>query len=426
MLLGKKAHRRLLHEFGLKILKRIYLSGQRNFGNRGCEAIVRSTVLGLNKVFNNVEILIPSDDIVRDQKQWPEAVEYCVKFVDAYIPFHTRVWANIQRLPFKFLKQAGWPFPFPKQLVDQLKTVDAVLSVGGDNYSLNYRLPSLLSGIDQLAMALGKPVFIWGASVGPFEAEPHFVPKIREHLANMNNIFARESITFSYLTKNLGLKNVTMTADPAFALPKEPVDTAGFWPEKSANGVLGLNLSPLIESYKTNGQDLKAQTIQFIREVVVKGYQVILIPHVIPLNGSSKNNDATYMAAILSELDDIKNNVRIMPAHLNASQIKSVISQLRFFIGARTHATIAALSSGVPTVSISYSVKANGINKDLLGDMPVVLSTENLSASSLMTYLDFLEKNESLIKSKLEANLPEWLNKHQNALLKMKSAIENG
>lgn len=426
MLLGKKTHRRLLHKFGLKILKRIYLSGQRNFGNRGCEAIVRSTVLGLNKVFEKVEILIPSDDIVLDQKQWPEASQFGVKFVDVYFPLHTRPWANIQRLPFKFLKQLGWPFPFPKKLIDQLSKVDAVLSVGGDNYSLNYRIPSLLSGIDQLAMSLGKPVFIWGASVGPFEAEPDFVPKIREHLANMEIIFARESISYNYLTKDLGLENVTMTTDPAFALPKETFDTSSFWSEKSSNGVLGLNISPLIESYKKNGQDLKAETIQFIRDAVARGYQVLLIPHVIPLDGSSKNNDATYMATILNELHDLKDSIKIMPAHLNASQIKSVISKLRFFIGARTHATIAALSSGVPTVSISYSVKAKGINQDLLGDMPVVLSTDKVSALSLMTYLIFLEKNESLIKSKLESNLPEWMNKHQNALLKMKSAVENG
>jgi colanic acid/amylovoran biosynthesis protein len=55
------------------------------------------------------------------------------------------------------------------------------------------------------------------------------------------------------------------------------------------------------------------------------------------------------------------------PHQFNASQIKYVISNLRFFIGARTRATIAALSSGIPTVSIAYGVKAKGINKDLFG-----------------------------------------------------------
>ena len=37
------------------------------------------------------------------------------------------------------------------------------------------------------------------------------------------------------------------------------------------------------------------------------------------------------------------------------------------FIGARTHSTIAAYSSGVPTLVVGYSVKAKGIAKDLFG-----------------------------------------------------------
>lgn len=406
-------------------MKKFYLTGQRTFGNRGCEAIVRSTVLRLNQTFGDVEILVPSDDIERDQKQWPVSEQQGVRFVEAYLPIQTRLWAHLQRLPLKVLKTASWPFPIPKQLRDQIKSVDAVLSVGGDNYSLDYRLPSLLMGIDHLAMDLGKPVFIWGASVGPFEAEPHFVPTIREHLAKIAFIAARESITYDYLTETLGLKNVIQMADPAFTLAKEPVDTSAFWPQNGGDGIVGLNISPLIERYKKNGQDLRMETIQFIRDVVARGYGVLLVPHVIPLDGAVKNNDAIYMAGMLAELQDLGNAVTIMPAHFNASQIKQVISQLRFFIGARTHATIAALSNGVPTLSISYSVKAKGINKDLLGDMPVVLPTPELSAASLMAGLNYLISNEAQIQSELEDKLPEWLNRIEAAAGKIKATMEN-
>jgi len=406
-------------------MKKFYLTGHRTFGNRGCEAIVRSTVLMLNHVFRGVEILVPTDDIIRDQKQWPEASQYGVRFVEAYLPAHTRYWVHLQRLPFKILKKAGWPFCFPSKLRDEINSVDAVLSVGGDNYSLDYRLPSLLMGIDRLAMKLNKPVFIWGASVGPFEVEPDFVPVIRKHLADMSLIFARESITYNYLTKTLKLSNVTQMADPAFTLKKEYVDTASFWPQESKNGVVGLNVSPLIERYKKNGQDLRIETIQFIRNVVSKGYSVLLVPHVIPLDSSKKNNDAVYMDNILSEVKDLADSVTIMPAHFNASQIKQVVSQLRYFIGARTHATIAALSSGTPTLSIAYSVKAKGINKDLLGDMPVILPTPELTSVSLMTGLEYLINNEELIKSSLQERLPQWRERVDTAAKEMKLRLED-
>lgn len=48
-------------------------------------------------------------------------------------------------------------------------------------------------------------------------------------------------------------------------------------------------------------------------------------------------------------------------------ELKGIIAQCRFFIGARTHATIAAYSSGIPTLVVGYSVKARGIAKDLFG-----------------------------------------------------------
>lgn len=389
-------------------MKRFYLTGQRSFSNRGCEAIVRSTVMMLNKTFGQVEVLVPSDDITRDKKQWPDAAEHGVRFVDAYIPWQTRYWAHLQRLPCALIKSAGWPFAFPDALREQINSVDVVLSVGGDNYSLDYRLPSLLMGMDKLAVELGKPVCIWGASVGPFEKEPQFVPRVRKHLATMTLITVRESISYQYLTQTLGLNNVMQMADPAFTLTKEPVDTSPFWPQATDKGVIGFNISPLIERYKRNGQDLRAEAIQFIRDAVAKGFGVLLVPHVVPLDGAQSNNDASYMAGMLQELNALGEAVRIMPAQVNAAQIKHVISQLRYFIGARTHATIAALSSGVPTLSIAYSVKAKGINKDLLGEMPVVLPTPELTAESLMSGLNYLISNEQIIKAKLASNLPVW------------------
>ena len=405
-------------------MKHFYLSGQRTFGNRGCEAIVRSTVQLLKEQLGDIKVLVPSDDIERDSAQWPEAAEQGVEFVQAYMPLHTRYWVHFQRLPIPLLKRAGWPFPMPAWLKKQIASVDAVLAIGGDNYSLDYRLPSLIVGIDKLAMDMGKPVIIWGASVGPFEAVPSFVPVIREHLAGMSMIFVRENISYSYLTNILKLNNVVEMADPAFTLKKERVDVTPFWPKASENGVLGLNISPLIERYKKNGQNLRAETIQFIHDAVAEGFSVLLVPHVIPLDGAQENNDAVYMDNMLSELKSLGSSVTMMPSHFNASQIKQVISQLQYFIGARTHATIAALSSGIPTLSIAYSVKAKGINKDLLGDMPVILPTPDLTAMSLMAGLEYLRNNEEQIKLRLQEKLPLWRERVETAAKEIKLKVD--
>ncbi|MFN9971614.1 MAG: polysaccharide pyruvyl transferase family protein, partial [Phycisphaerae bacterium] len=60
-----------------------------------------------------------------------------------------------------------------------------------------------------------------------------------------------------------------------------------------------------------------------------------------------------------------KCTVRCLPDVLNARESKWAISQCSVFAGARTHSTIAGMSSATPTISMSYSMKARGINQDV-------------------------------------------------------------
>lgn len=400
------------------------LTGQQTFGNRGCEAIVRSTVGALRHKYPAANIFVPSGDIPRDSVQWPDHAAHGVEFVPAYQSLLTRPWVHAQRLPVPALKRAGWPFPFPAWQRELISRADAVLAVGGDNYSLDYRLPSPLIGIDGLAMDMGKPVYLWGASVGPFEREPAFVPAISRHLARMSRIFVRESVSYEYLTGALGLTNVELMVDPAFTLKPEPVDFSDFWPEEGGNGVVGLNVSPLIERYKRPGQSIQDEVVQFVRTLVSKkGFHVLLIPHVIPLDGSEKNNDAIYLAKIMESCRELHGKVRVAPSHLNAAQLKHIIGNVRFFIGARTHATIAALSSGVPTLSISYSVKARGINRDLFGHEDVVLPTSEISSERLLASLDALCHHEDTYRNTLQQVMPAYRKKVLNAVPVIKSMV---
>ena len=123
--------------------------------------------------------------------------------------------------------------------------------------------------------------------------------------------------------------------------------------------------------------------------------------------GQVKNNDADHMARILSDCDDLGSRITMIPRTFNASQIKAIISRLRFFIGARTHSTIAALSAGVPTISIAYSVKARGINRDIFGEEWMVIPTVRLSKESLLIALDQLVEREKELKVRLNIVVPD-------------------
>ena len=77
-----------------------------------------------------------------------------------------------------------------------------------------------------------------------------------------------------------------------------------------------------------------------------------------------------------------------------------MISKCRYFIGARTHAVIAAYSTGVPAIALGYSVKSKGIAEDLFGsDTHYVLHYSQLTSQNcLIKNWYWLTEHEDEIK----------------------------
>lgn len=374
-----------------------YLASQTNFGNRGCEALVRSTVELLRLAFGEVKVLVPSLDKARDSVQWPESAQAGVEFVDAPpMPRLLGKWSAACRR-FAWLKQlphlrAGIGAPF----VADMRRADAIISIGGDNYSLDYSLGGLYFnvGISEAAIRIGKPTVLWGASVGPFSSEPRAERQVVDHLRKLALVTVRESESLGYL-RSVGVSdNVLQVVDSAFVLQPQAVDTRAWWPAEVGDGVLGLNIGWLIDDLRRRtGQADGAvgDVAAFIRDVMQRTrLAVLLVPHVASLRGDLFNNDEAFNQQIIQKLGGPTPRLAEVPGGLNAAQLKHVISRCRFLIGGRTHATIAGFSSGVPTLSIAYSVKAKGINRDLFGDERYVLETPRLSRDTLWSGLELL------------------------------------
>ncbi len=90
----------------------------------------------------------------------------------------------------------------------------------------------------------------------------------------------------------------------------------------------------------------------------------------------------------------------------NAAETKWIISQMAFFAGARTHSTIAALSSGIPTLSFAYSIKARGINRDLFGHTNYCMDPEDLDAEAVASRVTSMLDESATIRSDLAGRIP--------------------
>ena len=232
-----------------------------------------------------------------------------------------------------------------------MKKGDICLSVGGDNYC--YPRTEVLAHYNRAIHAKGGRTVLWGCSV-----EPELIkdPAIARDLAMYDGITARETISYEAL-KAVN-PNTVLVSDPAFLLDRVDLPLPEGWVEGK---MIGVNASPLILQSGDGGLILNAYRalIEYILQNT--DCSVALVPHVV----LSDSDDREVLKMLLEEYRHT-GRILLIGDH-NCMELKGYIARCRFFIGARTHATIAAYSTCVPTLVAGYSVKSRGIARDIFG-----------------------------------------------------------
>ena len=120
-----------------------------------------------------------------------------------------------------------------------------------------------------------------------------------------------------------------------------------------------------------------------------------------------EGSEDVFLKKLISKLDRGTEYFKLIPDNLNAAETKWVISKMAVFAGARTHATIAAISSGIPTLSFAYSLKARGINDDIYGHAEYCLEPQQLRPDIVAEKIEVLFNRSDEIKEQIQAALPK-------------------
>ena len=368
-------------------------------GNHGCEAIVDSLIrmmpvdtfrLMTNSAAED-ERYLPAE--VRARTEILEERHIADHFADHVLYYARRAVTgdreSFLRYRYKPLTGAGAP--------------KLAVSIGGDNYCY----PSMVEDL-RLANSMfnrqGTATVLLGCSI-----EPSLLtgPELIEDLGRYRRILARESITYEALQRAMtaaygeeGRAKVVLCPDPAFTLPEDETDLPA---ALDPGSTVGINLSPMAGEYAASADTLYKSYVQLIRRILdTTRMKVALIPHV-----SWERSDDRIPLNRLYELFRGTGRV-ILIEDQNAERLKGVIANCRFFIGARTHATIAAYSTLIPTLVIGYSVKALGIARDLFGtEENYVLPVQSLGDPQQLTDAwDWLYAHEDEIRCRLAARIP--------------------
>jgi colanic acid/amylovoran biosynthesis protein len=97
-----------------------------------------------------------------------------------------------------------------------------------------------------------------------------------------------------------------------------------------------------------------------LTERLAREANVLLVPHVNTPPGHYESDPAACEAvrcAVCERSPEAAPHVAVAPVCEDPCEIKDLIARCDWFCGTRMHSTIAALSSGVPTAAIAYSLK---------------------------------------------------------------------
>ena len=306
----------------------------------------------------------------------------------------------------------------------EIQKMDLLLSIaGGDSFSDIYGMERLLyvSLPQILVLLLGKKLVLLPQTIGPFRGS--FAKAVaRFILRRAEKVYSRDYRGLQALEELVGpgyaAKKFAFCFDVGFVLepfPPAHVDLVGF-PSLDDHLIplVGLNVSGLLwmGGYtRDNMFGLRADYRELIETLVEflinkKGTSVLLVPHVFGSDPSSESD--THACECLYEAlkDRYEGSLGLIRGRYNQNEIKHVIGKCNFFVGARMHACIAAVSQCIPAVCVAYSDKFIGV-MDTIGIESIVADARRMSASDILQSIGQTYEQRAAVQKKLEAKMPE-------------------
>lgn len=258
-----------------------------------------------------------------------------------------------------------------------LRGASAVLDLsGGDSFTDLYGRERFdtVTLPKWIALEQGAPLVLLPQTYGPFR-DPALRREASEVVRAADVAWARDARSFDVLRELLGdafdAERHRLGVDMAFGLevrgrPGGLDPVLERWFAEGSGPVVGVNVSGLVwlsqERARSYGfrADYRALSVALVRGLLAEeGVRVALVPHVLEPVGHYESD----LEACLDVAAKVEGGprVHVLRPPYDASEIKHEIARMDWFVGTRMHATIAALSTGVPAGAVAYSPKFRGV-----------------------------------------------------------------
>ena len=343
------------------------------------------------------ESLIPDFEMSKKDK---------AKFALKQIPTHV-IFAVLYRLSRKLATAI-----FKGKLWRVYDEMDCVLAAHDSAFSAMHNILILFCN------AIGKPIVIYGASITPNNyrrAWARFLTRFCLKRADL--ITLREKISARILVEKVGVKSeiLKVTTDKAFLLTPadKEVSTSIFDKNEirvghdliiGATFVYKTGILSTMPSMTRRHVEIMSQFIDFVAEKT--GAKIVFFPHSI---GPMEADDDRIASGDVYGQCQRKEQIRNITGDYSASTLKRMIGCCDFFIGERTHSLIAAVSMGVPSISISFpeDYRTLGILGETVGIYKWIYNVKDLNLLSLQDLFTRAWNNRAQIRELLHERIPQ-------------------
>lgn len=368
--------------------------------NMGSQAIVRGLVRNIRLVCETPFIEVMANDLEITENLHIDGVDkysYRYSIVENkwnYERIANKIYRVLNNKETAKYKMAGF--------IRAAKSADVVFIVGADNYDKSYNSLRYMNETNQFVGQLGAEKFVlYNCSV----SDEDLSPEVLDDFKRFKYLTARDSISFQNMKKALPEKDIRFFPDIAFCMEPEEVDLPEGW---DAGNMIGINLSSLVGDgrYGISEEEVLDAYKSMIDYIITNTkLKICFIPHV------KRNADLSVLRKLNEYVDNPDRAIIINHENYDAAQKKYIISHCRLFVGARTHSTIAAYSSLVPTLVVGYSIKSVGIATDLLGtDKGNVVPVQELKDTDALrkAFISFINR-EKQIREQLNNTVPSYI-----------------
>lgn len=368
-------------------MRRFLLYAHGGAANHGSEAIVKMTIDLLRKAYPDAWVGIST--------HFPEQdVAYGIK-ADKLIAPNATAW-ELEKKAFEQEEKYRLAREMYADALAEITPDTVLLSVGGDNYC--YGNWHRLAVFQEKAKECGAKSILWGASIEP----DHITEEMVEVLNTYSCIIARESMTFEALREKGVTTRVELLPDVAFRLPVGECN-AGVEAD-----CIGINFSPLVLRREKKAGILLENFVRLVDYIISQGKKAVLIPHVTV----RFDNDIDALKELYdAHAAEWRDKVILVDKVLTSEEYKGIISRCSLLVCARTHASIAAYSLGIPALVLGYSVKSKGIAKDLSFEDMIISIEEIQEKDALVGKFRLLCEREAEYRDKLQGLLPTYISR---------------